>query len=428
MSSYCYEAVDSVGLKRQGILDVADQSEALRRIHEMGLFPVKIAEKRERKRQRMTTPGVAVRRKSALQVTIFESRPKAKALAVFTRQLATLVDAGMPLLRGLRILEEQEENPGLKKILGQLSLSIEGGSSLTEALARYPKIFSPLYLNMVRAGEMSGALEVTLRRLSEFMEKSQRIKGKIKAAMFYPCAVLFVAVAILAVLLVFVIPRFREVFDGMMNGASMPKFTLLVLAISETVKSNAVTVAGILAALLVAFSMSLKTKFGRRLFDRFKLVMPLLGPIFRKAAIARFSRTFGTLLNSGVPVLQALTIVRETAGNVVVGSVISHIHDGVKEGETVSGRLKGSQVFPAMVAGMVDVGEQTGALPDMLMKIADTYDDEVDNAVSSMTSLLEPIMIVFLAVVVGSIVIAMFLPIIYMINGGEIENGHGVEE
>ncbi len=428
MTSYCYEAVDAVGSKKQGVLEVCDQMEALRRIREMGLFPVKVAQKRGKDLRRIVAPSRAgAGGKSILQISLFQPKPKAKVLAVFTRQLATLINAGMPLLRGLKTLEEQEEHAGMKVILGRLADSIEGGSTLTEAMANYPKVFSPLYLNMVRAGELSGALEITLRRLAEFMEKAQRIKGKIKAAMFYPCAVMFVAIAILAVLLVFVIPRFREVFDGMMNGASMPKFTLFVLAISETVKNHALAVTAGLAVLAIAFAASLRTRLGRMAFDRFKLVMPLLGPIFRKVAIARFSRTFGTLLNSGVPMLQALNIVRETAGNVVVGGVISDIHNGVKEGETVSGRLKASGIFPAMVAGMVDVGEQTGALPDMLMKVADTYDEEVDNAVSSMTSLLEPIMIVFLAVVVGSIVIAMFLPIIYMINGGGMDRNGEME-
>ncbi|HLP75936.1 MAG TPA: type II secretion system F family protein [Candidatus Paceibacterota bacterium] len=429
MSSYCYEAVDAGGLKMQGTLDVADQNEALRRIREMGLFPVKIAEFRQRRKQAsMTrTKSEAVQRRSLRNITLFSRRPKGKVLSVFTRQLSTLINAGMPLLRGLRTLEEQEINPALKKILGDLSLSIENGSSLSEALGNYPRVFNPLYLNMVKAGELGGALEITLRRLAEFMEKAQRIKSKVKSAMFYPAAVLFVAITILSVLMVFVIPKFKEVFDGLLNGASMPAFTLFVLRISDVVKSHFLMVTTAVAIGAVALTMALKTKFGRRLFDRFKLTMPVLGPVFRKVAIARFTRTLGTLLNSGVPVLQALMIVRETAGNVVVGSVIGSIHDSVKEGETISVPLKASRVFPAMVAGMVDIGEQTGALPDMLMKIADTYDDEVDDSVNAMTSLLEPIMIVFLAVIVGSIVIAMFLPIIAIVNGGLDNRGSSAD-
>jgi type IV pilus assembly protein PilC len=418
MSSYCYEAVDSGGTKTQGMLDVADQSEALRRIKEMGLFPTRIAENRRRLRPQATVKPRAAQEKRSLSMPVFGQRVRPATLAVFTRQLATLVEAGMPLLRGLRTLEEQEENPVLKKIIAEIAMSIENGSSLSEALMRYPKVFNALYTNMTRAGEISGALETTLRRLADFMEKAQKIKGKVVAAMFYPVAVLFVAMIIVTVLMVFVVPRFKQVFDGLLNGQSMPAFTLLVLHISEFVKNHVVITAIAGSALGLILSAAVRTRVGRRVWDRCKLKMPILGPVFRKVAISRFSRTLGTLLNSGVPVLQALTIVKETAGNVIVGSVISTIHDSVKEGETISAPLKASRVFPAMVAGMVDIGEQTGALPDMLMKIADNYDDEVDNAVSAMTSLLEPIMIVLLAVIVGSIVIALFLPLITIMERG----------
>jgi type IV pilus assembly protein PilC len=423
MSNFCYEAVDAGGLKMQGVLDVADQSEALRRIREMGLFPVKVAEARERRRRKAASKPqpLAGKRRSVLTISMFNRKPKTRIIAVFTRQLATLINAGMPLLRGLRTLQEQEENPVLKRMIGEVALSIEGGGSLSEALSAYPKVFNGLYVNMVKAGELGGALEITLRRLSEFMEKAQKIKGKIKAAMFYPCAVLFVAIAILSILMVFVIPKFKDVFQGLLNGQAMPKFTLFVLGISDAIKNHFIQVGAGIGVLVVAFLLTMRTQWGRRTLDRLKLVMPVLGPMFRKVAIARFSRTLGTLLNSGVPILQALTIVRETAGNVIVGNVIATVHDSVKEGETISVPLKASGIFPAMVAGMVDVGEQTGALPDMLMKIADTYDEEVDNSVSAMTSLLEPIMIVFLAVVVGSIVIAMFLPIIGIIGGSGID-------
>jgi len=328
------------------------------------------------------------------------------------------VEAGLPLLRGLKLLEEQEENPTLKNVIGELAESIESGSSCAEAVARHPKIFNPLYVNMVRAGEISGALDVTLERLAEFQEKAQKIKGKVKAAMFYPCAVMTVAVGILAVLMIFVVPRFKLVFEGLMNGLRMPPFTVFVFGVSEFVKNHSVLAfitIGFAAAMFVA---SLQTKFGRLAFDYFKLKMPVLGPLFRKAAISRFARTFGTLLGNGVPILQALNIVKETAGNVVVGSVIGRLHENVKQGDPLAPTLKASGVFPAVVAGMVDVGEQTGALPEMLTKIADNYDNEVDNAASAITSLLEPIMIVFLAVVVGSIVIAMFWPIIIIMDRG----------
>jgi type IV pilus assembly protein PilC len=352
-------------------------------------------------------------------------RIKPAVLAVFTRQLATLIDVGMPLMRGLRILQEQTENRALKRVITDVAAAIEGGSTLSEALAAHPRVFNPLYVNMVKAGEMGGVLEVALRRQAEFMEKALKIKGKIKAAMFYPVAVLVVATGILALLTVFVIPRFQAIFDGLLNGRPMPAFTVLVLKISDVFKSHFLTVGMVGLALAVVLPMLVRTRRGRRWFDRFKLIMPIGGTVCRKVVLSRFARTLGTLLGSGVPILQALTIVKETAGNVIVGGVISEIHDSVKEGGSIAGPLKESRIFPAMVSGMVDVGEQTGALPDMLMKIADTSDEEVDNAVSAMTSLLEPVMIIFLAIVVGSIVIAMFLPLIAIIGDGPIGGGGG---
>ena len=283
---------------------------------------------------------------------------------------------------------------------------------------------------MVKAGELGGVLEVVLNRLSEFMEKAQKIKGKVIAAMFYPVAVMTVAVIILAVLMIFVVPKFKQIFGDMMDGAELPGFTNFVLQISETLKNYSIVfpefaggiplpgpVIWVLVALAFGFKIFARLKFGRRVIDKAKLRMPVLGPVFTKVAISRFARTLGTLVSSGVPILQALTIVRETAGNVVVGTAVSKVHESVKEGETITAPLEQANVFPPMVISMVDVGEQTGALPEMLMKIADTFDDEVDNAVSAMTSLLEPIMIVFLAVIVGSIVIALFLPLIKLIEG-----------
>lgn len=422
MNTYAYEAVNAAGLQSRGIIEVADQSEAVRRIKEMGLFPTRVAERRPHRR---SVPRATVKTRRAgkgLQLTLFEKRVKPAAVAVLTRQIATLVDAGLPLLRGLKILREQESHPALKRILGEVGETIEGGSTFSEALAQHPKVFTKLYVNLVRAGETAGALEISLRRLAEFMEKALKIKNKVRSAMFYPCAVLFVALGVIALMTLFVIPKFKEVFAGLTNGAPLPAFTTLVLNISDTVRHHTLGVLIILATVIVSFLLGIRTKLGRAAFDQFKLKMPLLGPVLRKSAISRFSRTLGTLLGSGVPVLQALQLVHDTAGNVIVGRLVGKIHANVKEGETMTGPLRASSVFPPMIVGMVDIGEQTGALPDMLMKIADGCDDEVDNAVSAMTSLLEPIMIVFLAVVVGSIVIAMFLPIITIIGGSDIGN------
>ncbi|HEX5222845.1 MAG TPA: type II secretion system F family protein [Verrucomicrobiae bacterium] len=416
MSSYAYEAVNATGVSSAGVIDVDSQREAVRRIREMGLFPVRVAE-RQQSRIKRAIAKTRTRRGQGLSIELFEPRVKSAAITVLTRQMATLVEAGLPMLRGLKILEQQEGNRRLKRILAEVAESIEGGSQLSEALAQHPKIFNRLYINMVRAGEVGGALEITLKRLAEFMEKAQKIKGKVKSAMYYPCAVMFVATAIVGVMLVFVIPRFKTVFDGLLGGTPMPSFTTLILNLSEFAKNHFVLAMLSLLAIGIGFAFTLKTELGRLAFDQFKLKSPVLGPLFRKLAISRFARTLGTLLGSGVPVLQALTIARETSGNVVVAKLISTVHDGVKEGDNITTPLRASNVFPPMVVGMVDIGEQTGALPDMLMKIADGCDEEVDNTVSAMTSLLEPILILFLAVVVGSIVIAMVWPLVILMNG-----------
>ena len=423
MPKFSYAALDSRGKETRGIIEVASQNEAIGRIKEMGLFPTKVVEvDKSQSDAGAGLKGRGLKRQININIPGLGSGVKAKTLCVFTRQLATLVQAGLPLLRGLRVLQKQERSPALKRIIGQLGQSIEGGSTFSEALAQHPKVFNRLFVNMVKAGEMGGVLEVVLKRLSEFMEKAEKIKGKVIAAMFYPVAVMVVAVAIMAVLMVLVIPKFKEIFEGALGGGQyLPDFTQFVMTVSDIIRFHFIsTVIGV-AVFLVVFNLLVRTRIGRRLFDKFKLIMPAIGPVVSKVAIARFTRTLGTLVSSGVPILQALTIVKETSGNVIIGNAVAAVHESVKEGETITAPLEASGVFPPMVISMVDVGEQTGALPEMLLKIADNYDDEVDNAVSAMTSLLEPIMIVFLAVIVGSIVIAMFLPLIDLMNniGGE---------
>ncbi len=437
MPKFSYVAMDSRGKETKGTLDVANQNEAIGRLKEMGYFPTKVVEAEKTKDKKGAPSGKggkgAAGKKGAGQINIkipgLSGRVKQKVLTTFTRQLATLVDAGLPLLRGLRVLEKQEKHPTLKETIAKLAVSIEGGSTFSEGLAQHPKIFNKLYVNMVKAGELGGVLEVVLARLAEFMEKAQKIKGKVVAAMFYPVAVMIVAVAILAVLMVWVVPKFKEIFADMMGGRGLPPFTQFVLGISDMIAKHFVLTFGCVIGFFVALKLLTKTKAGRRLFDKFKLHMPVLGAVISKVAISRFTRTLGTLISSGVPILQALTIVKETSGNVVVSNAVAAVHESVKEGETITAPLEASNVFPPMVISMVDVGEQTGALPEMLMKIADNYDEEVDNAVSAMTSLLEPIMIVFLAVIVGSIVIALFLPLIDLMNnvGDTGKEGDGGE-
>ncbi|HON07237.1 MAG TPA: type II secretion system F family protein [Verrucomicrobiota bacterium] len=429
MAKFSYEALDSRGKETKGTIDVDNQAQAINRIKEMGLHPIRIVEidktkpKQDKAAKAADAKGTPQKKGLNFNINInikipfLSGKVKPKVLTAFTRQLATLVDAGLPLLRGLRVLERQERNPTLRKVINDLAISIEAGSTFSEALAQHPKIFNRLFVNMVRAGELGGVLEVVLNRLAEFMEKAQRIKGKVVAAMFYPCAVIIVATVILGILMVYVVPKFKAIFKDLLGpGKELPQFTQIVLGISDAIANHFIITAACVTAFIIMLNIFIRTKAGRKIFDRFKLNMPVVGPVLKKAAIARFTRTLGTLVSSGVPILQALTIVKETSGNAIVADAIAAVHESVKEGETITAPLELSGIFPPMVISMVDVGEQTGALPEMLMKIADTYDDEVDNAVAAMTSLLEPIMIVFLAVIVGSIVIALFLPLISIID------------
>ncbi len=325
----------------------------------MGLFPTRVIESgaQTRRRAGFASRSRGLEKQKHSGVRWFGGRVKPRILAVATRQLATLVEAGMPLLRGLRLLAEQQNDRAFNKVMNEVALSIENGSSLTEALSEHPKVFNRLYVNMVRAGEVGGALELSLKRLAEFMEKAQKIKGKVKSAMVYPCAVLTVATGILVLLMVYVVPKFKEVFDGLLGGTPMPAFTMFVLRLSEAFKDHFFWMTIGAGCFYAAFLLSLKTVLGRRCFDSFKLVMPAIGPVFRNSAIARFSRTFGTLLGSGVPMLQALTIVKETAGNVMIGEVVSRLHENVKQGDTLAPTLKASRVFPSIIAGMVDVAQ-----------------------------------------------------------------------
>ena len=431
MPKFNYVAMDAKAKELNGTVDAASLQEAIGRVREMGLFPTNVTEAgadKDKKPRKGETPGNAASptvaakgagKKNLAQFEIPFLTPtslKSKVLTSFTRQLATLIDAGLPLVRGLNVLNKQEKNPLLKKTITKMVESVEGGSTFSEALALHPKIFNKLYVNMVRAGEAGGVLDVTLVRLADFQEKAQKIKNKVISAMVYPAVVMFVALGILAFLLTFIIPKFQDIFKDLLEGKELPALTRFVMLASSVVKDHFLVVFAVIAVLVVVAKLVNKTQKGAYLFDKLKLNSPLLGQLIRKVGIARFSRTLGTLISSGVPILQALNIVKETAGNAVIAEAITQVHDAVKEGERITHPLEASKVFPPMVVGMVDVGEETGALPDMLMKVADVYEDEVDNAVGAMTSLLEPIMIVFLAVVVGTIVIAMFMPLIDVIT------------
>jgi type IV pilus assembly protein PilC len=425
MPKFNYVALDSKGREMTGVLEGDDTASALRQIHELGYFPTNVTKLSNGNRRvpapsNSKAPAKPSARKRVRQLKLELFRPsgvRPKVLTAFTRQLAALIDAGLPLLRGLDVLREQEENAVLRRTIANVSEAIESGSTLSDALTQHPKVFNRLYVNMVRAGEAGGVLDVTLDRLAGFQEKAQKIKGKVTAAMVYPGVVMAVAVAILTFLMVVIVPRFREIFAELLEGRPLPVLTEFVMGTSALIKDHFWIVAGVAVAGWVALKLVGRTPKGRYVLDALKLKLPVLGRLIRKASIARFSRTLGTLISSGVPILQALTIVRDTTGNAAIAPAVTRVHDAVKEGERIVQPLKASGVFPPLVVSMVDVGEQTGALPDMLLKVADIYDEEVDNAVAGLTSLLEPVMIVFLAVVVGAIVISMFLPLLAILTG-----------
>ena len=343
-------------------------------------------------------------------------RVKAKDLTAFTRQLATLVNAGLPLMRCIEVLKKQKMAPAMMDCLNGIAEGIAGGATFSESLTAYPKIFDNLYVNMVKAGEAGGVLEVVLSRLAEFAEKAQKIKNKVKGAMIYPAVVLTAAIGITAFLLLTVIPKFKQVFDDLLGGAELPPITQFVMNLADFVENNGLAVGAGVVAFVVVKKLIGKTAKGAYVFDKIRLKMPVIGPLVSRTAIAQFTRTLGTLLSSGVPILQALMIVRDTTANRVVRRAVQTVHDAVKEGESMTDPLAASGVFPPMVVSMVQVGEETGALPDMLTRIANTYDDEVDNAVAGLTAAIEPALIIFLAVVVGTIVVAMFLPMIKIIS------------
>ncbi|MES2307956.1 MAG: type II secretion system F family protein, partial [Verrucomicrobiota bacterium] len=398
MPTFQYTAVNAQRQNKTGTVEAANATEASSQIKAMGLFPTKI---NELVADAPAATGKKVKKGASI---------KSKSLSVFTRQLSTLIGAGLPLLRSLTTLQKQEKNVVLKNTMAGLATAVEGGGTFSEALNQYPGIFNKLYVNMVKAGELGGVLEIVLARLAEFQEKSEKIKGKVISAMFYPVVVLFIAIAILTFLLVFIVPKFQQIFTEMLGGKPLPPLTQFVIDASNFLKNHYIIVIGIIGALVVGFNLFKSTKAGQATIDRFKFNAPVFGGLIQKTAIARFTRTLGTLVSSGVPILQALQITKETAGNSMVSAAIEKVHDSVREGENIVTPLEASGIFPPMVISMVQVGEETGKLPDMLIKVADVYEEEVDNSVAGLTSLLEPIMIVFLALIVGVIVVALFLP------------------
>ena len=345
-------------------------------------------------------------------VKFLQPKVKEKDVVVFARQFATMINAGLPIVHSLELLAQEEENKTFKKVITEIKEDIEGGTTLTDSLKKHPKIFDELFVNLVNAGEAGGILDVILNRLSGYMEKAIKLKSKVKGAMTYPAATLVIAVAVVLLLLWKVVPVFQEMFEGM--GGALPGPTQFLVDASDFVQNNILLIFGSIIVLYFAFKRYYRTERGRLQIDKFILKAPVFGILLKKVAVAKFSRTLSTMISSGVPILEGLEIVSKTAGNRVVENVLMDTKKSISEGKTIAEPLAQAQVFPSMVVSMIAVGENTGALDNMLSKIADFYDDEVDAAVEAMTSLLEPFMMVFLGGVVGGMIVALYLPIFKM--------------
>jgi type IV pilus assembly protein PilC len=345
-------------------------------------------------------------------VAFLQPKVKEKDVIIFCRQFSTMIDAGLPIIQCLDILQAQQENATFKKMLKEIKDSVEGGTTLADSLKRYPKLFDNLFVNMIAAGEAGGILDVILKRLSGYLEKAASLKRKVKGAMVYPAITITVAVVVVAVIMIFVIPVFEKMFSE--AGTSLPAPTLIVIAISNFIQSKIHWIIIALILFFFAFSKYYKTDKGRVTVDAIALKLPVFGILLRKVAVAKFTRTMGTMLSSGVAILEALDIVAKTAGNKIVENAIYNVRSGIAEGRTMADPLQSSGVFPAMVCQMIAVGESTGALDAMLEKIADFYDEEVDQAVENLTAMIEPMMIVFLGIVIGGLVVSMYLPIFQM--------------
>jgi len=365
------------------------------------------------KRRNLTIKKIKVKPKDLFEnVAFFQPKITAKDVVIFTRQFSTMIDAGLPLVQGLTILAEQTENKTFQNVLKRVTKDVEGGSSLAEALKKHPKVFDGLYVNLVAAGEIGGILDTILQRLAAYIEKAEKLKTRIKGAMTYPIIVVGVAVLVIAIILIFVIPVFQEMFSSF--GKALPLPTQIVVNMSDFLKGNIHYVIVGFIVFVFAFKKYRNTKKGRKQTDALALKLPVFGNLLKKSAVARFTRTLGTMISSGVPILDALEIVAKTSGNVVLEEIIYEVRSSIAEGQTIAEPLSEADIFPRMVVQMISVGEATGALDTMLNKIADFYDDEVDAAVEALTSMLEPLLMVFLGGAIGGLVIAMYLPIFQM--------------
>lgn len=420
MPVFAYEALNAAGKPQKGTVEAASSEEAIQRIKSQGFFPTSVRE--QKKKEDAAAAAEGAKKKQKKEVSISVGGVSQQKLTQFTRQLSVLQDAGLPLLRSLQILESQQKPGKLKSVLQAVSEDVEGGTSLSESMAKHPRAFNKLYTKMVAAGEVGGVLDIILQRLAEFMEKAQRLKRKIKGAMIYPLAVIVIATAIVTLIMYFIVPKFEEIFRDF--GVKLPALTKFLINISNWIAGKDVgqVVPGavyiLFSPLVIFFAIKLirKAQPGRAATDTIVLWSPLFGRLIRKTTTARFTRTLGTLISAGVPILEAVTITKETSGNYVFEKALGKVHDSIREGESFASPLRESKVCDAIVVNMIDVGEETGDLDAMLMKIADNYDEEVDVEVQSLVKLIEPMLMVFLGVVVGTIVVAMFIPLVAMIE------------
>lgn len=402
MGRFAYEALDKGGRVVRGAVEAASEEVVIDQLRGMGFYPTRV--------EYRAGPGLATVDVMALPgIRLVMHRVKRRHIVVFTRQLATLLGAGLPILRSLNILMEQVESVVFRDRIQAMIRDVESGSTLSQALARHPSLFDELYVNMVRAGEIGGALESVLMRIATFLEKRHALRGKVKSAMMYPAVVFTVATAILAVIMWQIVPRFVAIFEQL--GVGIPGLTRGLFAVSYFIGRNAWLVAVIGVAAYLIYRRVRASRTGRLAIDWLKLRLPVLGPIARKLAIARFAGTLATMVNAGVPILQSLDIVREASGNQVLARAVGRVHDRVREGDAMHGPMAESAIFPPMIVHMVAVGEETGAIDQMLEKVAEAYEQEVDDTVAALTSILEPILLVLLGCVIGVIVVALYLPL-----------------
>jgi len=427
MPVFQYSALDAQGVEVKDEIEALSQKEAISKIRNMGYFPTKVRASAGAKKPGARAGARPAKRRGAA------GRVKIKAITQFARQLSTLQDAGLPILRSLRILEEQQRSGTFKRVIGYVADDIEGGSTLSEAMGRHPRAFDRLLVSMVAAGETGGVLDLILSRVADFMEKAQKLKSRVKSAMVYPIVVLTAAFLILLGLMTFVVPAFETAIHEMTEGAELPKITKVVLGISGWIakgpilpgydlRIQGVPIGGWVILVGIPFLVMFLLRFARRfrggrfVLDSVKLKLPVIGQLSSKVSVTRWTRTLGTLISAGVPILDALNVTRETAGNEVFANMLGRVHDSIRQGDTFAGPLRQSKTVDLIVSNMVAVGEETGDLDKMLLKVADNYDEQVDVLVASLMSMLEPIMIVVLGAIVMTIVLAIFLPMIGIIT------------